>query len=151
MAARPPDILPYLTVRDARAALAFYAAAFGGETVMLLAGGDAVRHARLRIGAGMVMLYEERSGAPAGNGAPATLGGSPVAIRIELEDAAAVDAGFARAIAAGAEAVIEPQNRDWGRLAEIRDPEGHFWRLAATAEAEPGASEPGASGTAGTA
>ncbi|MEM9148265.1 MAG: VOC family protein [Pseudomonadota bacterium] len=126
-----PPILPYLTVRDARAALGFCEAAFGGETLMIQEQDGAVNHARVRIKGGLVMLYEERAGAYAGNGAPATLGGSPVAIRLELGRAEDVDASFAQALAAGATEVVAPIDRPWGRLAEVRDPEGHFWRLAA--------------------
>lgn len=131
--ANVPAILPYLTVRDARATLAFCEAAFGGETLMVQEADGAVNHARVQIGDGLVMLYEERSGAYEGNGAPATLGGSPVAIRLELDGAAAVDTTFERALSAGATAVVAPLDRPWGRLAEVRDPEGHFWRLSATA------------------
>ncbi|MEL6220391.1 MAG: VOC family protein [Pseudomonadota bacterium] len=128
-----PPILPYLTVRDARAALGFCEAAFDGEILMIQEQDGAVNHARARIQGGIVMFYEERAGAYEGNGAPATLGGSPVAIRLDLETAEAVDATFARALAAGATEVVAPLDRPWGRLAEVRDPEGHLWRLAASA------------------
>ncbi|MEM9046299.1 MAG: VOC family protein [Pseudomonadota bacterium] len=131
--ALPPPIVPYLTVRDARSALMFYEAAFGGETVKLLESDDgAVFHARTRIGQGLVMLYEDQIGTPDGNGAPETLGGSPVSIRIELLAPETVDATFKTALSHGAVEVIPPVDRPWGRLAQIRDPEGHFWSLAAT-------------------
>ncbi|MEM8790348.1 MAG: VOC family protein [Pseudomonadota bacterium] len=129
----PPPIVPYLTVRDARSALAFYSTAFGGKTIKLMEAADgSVFHARTRIGEGLVMLYEEKTGSPDANGAPETLGGSPVSIRIELAKADAVDSTFAKAIAHGAIQVHPPTDRPWGRLAQVRDPEGHFWSLAAT-------------------
>ncbi|MEM6621197.1 MAG: VOC family protein [Pseudomonadota bacterium] len=135
-APRPPQILPYLTVRDARAMLAFCADAFGGETVMVMEDAGGISHARTQIGEGLIMMYEERAGAYRANRAPQSLSGSPVAIRIELTDAAAVDATFARATALGAEEVVTPVDRPWGRLAEVRDPQGHIWRLASTAGAD---------------
>lgn len=132
----PPSIVPYLTVRDARAALAFYADAFGAETLKVLDEPDrgGVFHARARIGQGLVMLYEEKTGSRPGNGAPATLEGSPVALRIELDDPTRVDAVFERAIGLGARPELAPTDRPWGRLAQVRDPEGHYWYLAATAD-----------------
>ncbi|MEM6546174.1 MAG: VOC family protein [Pseudomonadota bacterium] len=129
----PPSIVPYLTVRDARRALAFYRDAFGGQTLMVLETEEGhVTHARTRIGEGLVMLYEEASHPLQGNAAPGELGGSPVAIRIEMASPQAVDTTFAGAIAVGAEAAMEPSDRGWGRMAHLRDPEGHCWSLAAT-------------------
>ena len=127
-----PAIVPYLTVRDARGALAFYQQAFDAETLMILEDESGIFHARARIFGGIVMMYEEKTGAPEGNRAPHALGGSPVAIRIELGAFARVDKTSARAEAAGAEVVIAPTDRPWGRLSEVRDPEGHIWRLAAS-------------------
>ncbi|MEO1494524.1 MAG: VOC family protein [Pseudomonadota bacterium] len=126
-------VVPYLTVKDARAALEFCARAFGAETLMILEDETGVFHARTKIGGGIVMLYEERAGAYRANASPEALGGSPVALRLELGEAARVDETMAKATAAGAQVVVAPTDRAWGRLAEVRDPEGHIWRLAASA------------------
>ncbi len=46
-----------------------------------------------------------------------------------------VDALFARAVAAGAEVVIELADQFWGdRYARLRDPFGHEWSLASRIE-----------------
>ncbi|MEM9060662.1 MAG: VOC family protein [Pseudomonadota bacterium] len=127
-----PPIVPYLTVKDARSALDFYGRALGAETLMILEEDSVISHARARIAGGVIMLYEEKTGAPDSNRAPEALGGSPVAIRLELRTAERVDATAAQCIEAGAETVIAPTDRPWGRLAEIRDPQGHIWRLAAS-------------------
>ena len=42
-----------------------------------------------------------------------------------------VDAAFAAMVAAGADAVVEPETRPWGqRTAYVRDPDGHLVELA---------------------
>ncbi len=127
-----PPVVPYLTVKDARAALQFYARVFNAETLMVLEDESGVYHARSKIAGGLIMLYEERAGAYRENASPDTLGGSSVALRLELGDAAHVDEIAARANTAGAQVIVEPTDRPWGRLAEVRDPEGHIWRLAAS-------------------
>ena len=99
---------------------------------MVLEDKTGIYHARSQIAGGIVMLYEEKAGAYRANSSPEVLGGSPVALRLELGDAAVVDEVADRARNAGAEIIVEPINRPWGRLAEIRDPEGHIWRLAAS-------------------
>ena len=52
-------------------------------------------------------------------------------LSLDAPDAAAVDAAFARAIAAGAEAVIAPASRPWGYTATFADPDGHLWSVVA--------------------
>ena len=131
-----PAIVPYLTVTDARAALEFYGEALGAETLMILEEEAGVFHARARIAGGIVMLFEEKTGADRANRAPDALGGSPVAIRVELGSAERVDAVAAQCARAGADVLVSPVDRPWGRLAEIRDPQGHIWRLAASSGKE---------------
>ena len=71
-------LTPYMTVRDARTALDFYAKAFGAEKVLLLHMPDgSVAHAEIRIGDSVVMLAEENEAW--GNKSPLALGGSPPA------------------------------------------------------------------------
>ncbi|MEM8698461.1 MAG: VOC family protein, partial [Pseudomonadota bacterium] len=109
-----PTILPYLTVRDARAELHFCHEVFGGKTLKILESDDgSVAHARTQIGKGIVMLYEEASGIIPGNGAPGPDGTSPVAIRIEISQPETVDQVFQRALQHGAQPVIEPTERPW--------------------------------------
>ncbi|MNW16660.1 Glyoxalase-like domain protein [compost metagenome] len=63
---------------------------------------------------------------------PLTIGGTGVAISINLAEAGDVDAAFERATAAGASTVLEPQDTFWqARYARIRDPFGHVWAFNA--------------------
>ena len=125
-------VMPYLTVEDGHAALAFYERAFDAETVHIVPteDGKGVMHARFFVNGGMVMLCDETPGTPTGVATPKTIGGTAVTIRLRLADAGTVDALFDRAVAAGAEAVQEPADMPWGeRYARLRDPAGHVWAL----------------------
>jgi uncharacterized protein len=52
-------------------------------------------------------------------------------MEVNVGTADAVDAAFAGAVAAGARAVAEPQDRSWGgRSGYIADPEGNRWEIA---------------------
>ncbi|MFJ2741151.1 VOC family protein [Streptomyces sp. NPDC087440] len=67
--------------------------------------------------------------APGGAVPGAGWGGISLACNVDARDH--VDAAFAAAVAAGAEAVAEPTDRSWGgRSAYVADPEGNRWELA---------------------
>jgi uncharacterized protein len=54
-----------------------------------------------------------------------------VTLAINVRDAALVDEAFRRALDAGAVAVAEPQEREWGgRSGYVADPEGNRWEIA---------------------
>lgn len=123
-------VIPTLRYGDAAAAVEWLCRAFGFEKHLVVPGEDgAVVHAQLVFGNGMVMLGSARESAfddlqkP-----PGALGGavsqSPYII---VEDA---DAHHARAVAAGAEIVMEIRDEDYGgREYSCRDPEGHVWNF----------------------
>jgi uncharacterized glyoxalase superfamily protein PhnB len=124
-------VTPHLVVRDAAAAIAFYAKAFGAEELFRMPGpGGVVLHAEVRIGDSTVMLGEE---APErGASSPKTIGGSPVSLLIYLKD---VDASFARAAQAGCTVEMPPTDMFWGdRYGKLHDPFGHRWALATHTE-----------------
>jgi PhnB protein len=59
---------------------------------------------------------------------PQTVGGSPVAIHLYVED---VDALFARALAAGAKVLRPLEDQFYGdRAGKLADPFGHLWFCA---------------------
>lgn len=122
------SIHPYLTVRDAGRAIAFYKELFGAIEVVRLTfpGTDAVMHAELKFGDSIVMLGEE---APHMNvHSPLKFGGSPVSLMHYVAD---VDALFARAIAAGCTPIVPPADMFWGdRFGKFVDPFGHVWGVA---------------------
>jgi PhnB protein len=120
-------VTPYLIVRDAARAIAFYQEALGATEVLRLDGPDGkVAHAELKIGEGFVMLGEET--AEMGYKGPLAFGGSPVSLLVYVPD---VDAVFARALKAGAETKRPVADQFYGdRSGAIVDPFGHQWMIA---------------------
>jgi PhnB protein len=133
-AAPTPTARPYLTVHDGAGALAFYAEAFGAVEVMRIAmEGGALGHAEFRIGDAPFYLSDEFP--EMGVTSPRTLGGTTFAVHLDVAD---VDAAFARAVAAGAEAVMEPADQPHGaRHGTLLDPYGHRWMLSQEVEEVP--------------
>ena len=125
------SLTPYMTVRDANAAIDFYRRAFGAEPVMRLDMPDgSVAHAEIRIGDSIVMLSEENE--QWGTKGPLTLGGSPMFLMAYVPD---VDAAFHRAIDAGATEVRPVANQFYGdRSGTLKDPFGHQWTLSTHVE-----------------
>ena len=121
---------PQLRVKHAAAAIDFYTRAFGAREVMRFTVGGSVPHAELLIGPSLVILGEE---APEhGLLSPETLGGSPVAMHLLVDDA---DAAIARAVAAGARLVSPAQDQFYGdRSGRVVDPFGYAWTIAARTE-----------------
>jgi uncharacterized glyoxalase superfamily protein PhnB len=120
MATDAPTIFPGLRYRDAPAALEWLARAFGFEEVMVVPGEDGtIAHAEMRLGRGMIMLgsdKDDRFGSRVG------LGWIYVALDGD------VDAHHDRAVAAGAEVLMELTSTDYGsRDYSVRDPEGNVW------------------------
>ncbi|MCB9600937.1 MAG: VOC family protein [Sandaracinus sp.] len=126
------ELFAYLRVRDAAAALEFYARAFGAtEKFRLTEPGGRVGHAELLFGDFVVMLSEEYP--ELGLVGPATLGGNTSSVHLHVDDC---DAWAERAIAAGATLVRGPADQFYGeRSATVRDPFGHEWMLGHEIEA----------------
>jgi uncharacterized glyoxalase superfamily protein PhnB len=125
-------ITPYLIVRDAAKAIAFYKKAFGAEEIMAMPGpdGKGVMHAEIRIGDSMVMLTDENPAWEAKS--PQSYGGTPVSLHLYVSD---VDASFKRAVDAGAQVRMPIADMFWGdRYGKITDPFGHQWGLATHVE-----------------
>lgn len=121
------SLTPYMTVKDAKAAIDFYRRAFGAEKVLQLDMPDgSVAHAEVRIGDSIVMLSEESE--QWGTKGPLTLGGSPMFLMAYVSD---VDAAFRRAIDAGATEVRPVADQFYGdRAGTLKDPFGHQWTLS---------------------
>jgi PhnB protein len=120
-------VTPHLVCRDAVAAIAFYATAFGADEVMRLETTQGrIIHAQLRIGDSSVMLVDAFP--EWGAVGPDALGGSAVTLHLQVTD---VDALFARAVAAGAKVTMPVSDMFWGdRYGKIEDPFGHAWAIA---------------------
>jgi len=117
---------PYMTVRDAAAAIEFYKKAFGAEELFRLTEpGGRVGHAEFRIGDSPIMISDEYP--DFGALSPVTLGGSPIKMMLYVPDC---DAAVKRAVAAGATVLRQPADQFYGdRTAMVADPFGHGWYL----------------------
>ncbi|WP_067065227.1 VOC family protein [Roseateles chitosanitabidus] len=122
----PSGVLPYLTVRGAEAAIAFYQRAFGAKLLLRLDAPDGLMHAELTVGGARFMMTEERE--HFGGTSPLKLNGSPVNLTIYVPDA---DATVKAAEAAGARIEMPVQDHFWGdRMGLVTDPFGHKWMVA---------------------
>jgi PhnB protein len=125
-------LTPYIAVRDAKAAIAFYTRAFGAvELFRLVDPGDGrIGHAEIRIGDGMLFLSDEYP--DFGAVAPDTIGGSSVKLHLLVKDA---DAAFARALAEGATELRKLSDQFYGeRSGLLADPFGYSWFINAKIE-----------------
>lgn len=114
-----PTVFPLLRYRDAPRAIEWLEDAFGFERRTVIENDDGtIAHAELAWGDGMVMLASSRDddvGPRVGEGWT----------YVVVEDA---DAHHARAMAAGAEIVMELSDMDYGsRDYSARDFEGNLW------------------------
>ncbi|GAA4701689.1 putative conserved protein PhnB, glyoxalase superfamily [Promicromonospora umidemergens] len=124
---------PNISVRDARAAIAFYEAALGAETLSVVTAGDAVIHSDLvlRSTAGE-STFTVAGAFPPDSVAPEPGAPTHASFTIPVED---TDAAYARALGAGATSLAEPA--DWFegfRQAAVRCPFGHRWYFVTVAD-----------------
>ena len=133
-AARPvPEgyhtITPQLTLESAAKTIDWYKKALGAEEISRSVGPDGkIMHAEIRIGDSRVMVND----AMMGSKAPKTLGGSPSAMWLYVNDS---DALFNRAVGAGAQVVMPLADQFWGdRGGAVSDPEGYTWWIASRKE-----------------
>jgi PhnB protein len=124
-------ITPYLCCRDAAGAIDFYKRAFGAVEEMRLAEPTGrIGHAELRIAGASIMLSDEY---PEMNVlSPQSIGGSPVAIHLYVDD---VDEVAAQAVAVGAVVLRPIADQFYGdRTGTFEDPYGHRWFIATHVE-----------------
>ena len=125
------SLTPHLIVSPAADAVAFYVKAFGAKPGLMMDGpGGMIMHGELKIGDSILMLADEQP--PMGPGptrkTPKNLGGTSSGVMLYVKD---VDAVYARAVEAGATAVMPPMDMFWGdRYGQLEDPFGHVWAIA---------------------
>jgi PhnB protein len=119
-------IVPHIVVQGAERAVAFYAEAYGAQEVSRIPVPDGrLMSVQLRIGGGLLHLADEFP--EMGVLAPATIGGTPVVLALEVADA---DVVFARAVTAGATVRQPLADMFWGdRHGQLEDPFGHRWNI----------------------
>lgn len=125
------SLTPYIAVKGAANAIAFYKKVFGAKEEFRLEDQDKrIGHAEISIGDGRLMLSDEYP--DFGALAPASIGGTPVKLHLYVED---VDATMKKAEAAGATVLRPAQDQFHGdRSGMIADPFGHQWFLATRKE-----------------
>jgi len=121
------EVVPYLSVTDAKEAVAFYSRVFGAEPALLLNMPDGrVMHCEFRVGGARFFLSEElpeHGGTPS----PSSLGATTVAIHLYVDDC---DEMVATMKGQGASVLMEPTDMFWGeRFSRVRDPFGHEWGI----------------------
>lgn len=129
-----PQVVPYLCVDGASAAIEFYSEVLGAtERIRMPAPGGKIGHAELELGDSMIMLSDEFP--EMGQRSPKTIGGTPVTMSVYVED---VDSVFDKAVKAGANALRPVENQFYGdRTGQFEDPFGHRWSVASRVEEVP--------------
>jgi PhnB protein len=129
-----PQVIPYLAVDGAAAAIDFYGRVLGTTERMRMPAPDGkVGHAELQLGDSIIMLADEFP--EMGNRGPKSVGGSPVTISVYVED---VDTVFDKAIKGGATSLRAVENQFYGdRSGQFEDPFGHRWSVATHVEDVP--------------
>jgi PhnB protein len=123
--------IPYLCVKNGSDVIDFYRRAFGAiEKYRIADPSGKIGHAEIRIGDAVLLLADEYP--EMGALSPQSIGGSPLAIQLYVED---VDAVAERAIAAGAKELRPVEDQFYGeRAGQLEDPFGHKWRLSTRKE-----------------
>jgi PhnB protein len=121
------SVTPHLAFKDAAAAIAFYAKAFGAKELSRMPTPDGkVMHAEIRIGDSVLFLADESPMSPIV--APSGERTSTTSFALYVKDC---DAAIARAVAAGAKAGMPAEDAFWGdRMGTVLDPFGHSWMIA---------------------
>ncbi|MEJ7611985.1 MAG: VOC family protein [Ferruginibacter sp.] len=109
-------LMPYLILQNAEDFLRFTANVFGARETekRLREDGISIMHAEIMINGSTIMVAEPTAQWKA----------SPIHLFIYTEDA---DSSYAKALAAGASSLMEPNDRDYGRTCGITDPFGNVW------------------------
>lgn len=131
LSAEFPGPTPQLVVDDAERAIRFYREAFGAdELIRNLAPDGRIMHCELLMYGGRLLVIDDFEPDPVRS--PTRLGGTTVRLHLYVSD---VDAVYERALAAGAESLMAPEDAFWGdRYAIVRDPHGHQWSIATPRE-----------------
>jgi PhnB protein len=121
-----PRVAAQLSVRRGRAAIAFYAEAFGAVEEFRFGGTDEQEEVVAQLRVGDASFWVEDESPEHANFSPETLGGGTVRMLLVVDDP---DAVVARAVAAGAREVYPVGDEHGWRLGRVEDPFGHHWEI----------------------
>lgn len=129
---RPIGLIPYLTVADGLAALAFYTSAFGASVVRTHSDEDDHRivHAHLKVGDIEFMMSDYIPEMNTNKRVPSKDEKRAIALNWQFETYADLCIFLENCTAADCEIVLPFNNMYWGEhYGEIRDPFGFVWSL----------------------
>jgi PhnB protein len=126
-----PRVTPYLYIDGAGPAIDFYCSVLGAKERMRMPAPDGkIGHAELEIGDSVIMLADANPDMDVRS--PKSIGGTPVALHVYVDDA---DRVFGEAIEAGAKQLRPVENQFYGdRSGQFEDPFGHRWNVATHVE-----------------
>lgn len=118
-------LYPRLVVSDGAKAIEFYTSVFGAEETARFTDPEGkIVHAEISLGGSKVAIKDEGDGDPS----PVTIGGTPVIMALEVNDADAIGAAM---VEAGATVVYPIQDWPFGeRGGRLADPFGHLWMIS---------------------
>ena len=119
-------ISPQLSVRDGRAAIDFYKAAFGAVEDFRVGGTDAHPEVVAQLSVDGAIFWVADESPEHANFSPQTVGGGTVRMALVVDDPRAV---LARAVAAGATEVRPVSEGHHWLLGRVVDPFGHHWEI----------------------
>ncbi|KWF74312.1 glyoxalase [Burkholderia multivorans] len=134
---RPADVpwlMSYLTVRNARASIDFFQAAFGFALRDVLDEDGAIMHVEMVYRGQLIVMFAPEGAFGSTARTPKSANAiAPQSFYLYVDD---VDATWQRALDAGAKSLTAPQDQFWGdRFAQIEDLDGYRWALARRLEA----------------
>lgn len=127
-----PTLTPAVFYKDPASALDWLERAFGFRRAMVITAEDGTLcHSEMTVGDGVIMVGPEWADHVA---SPSSVGGrNTQSVHVRIGES--VDAHCARARAAGAMILREPEDQFYGdRTYSARDPEGHVWTFAQTVQ-----------------
>lgn len=133
MAKTQKQIVPYLTVGNANAAIGFYKKGLGAKEIMRMPSDDKKRlmHAELEINGHALYMSDDFPEFTGGN-TPQKHGGTAVSMFVQLTAPKEVDQWMGRAAKAGAKITMPAADQFWGdRFGQLVDPFGHSWSFGA--------------------
>jgi PhnB protein len=137
---RQPDVQAQLSVRDGRAAVDFYQAAFGAVEVYRFGGTEDLHEVVAQLAVGNSLFWVEDESPAHGNFSPQSAGGATTRMLLIVDEPEQL---LARAVAAGASEVSPVQEEHGWRLGRIDDPFGHRWEIGKPIQDWPPAGQAG--------